>query len=188
VARADDVYVGVMSDALDPFATPTELRDPARRFRGRMVCPVTLWTSGPPASPSGLTISSAMVAEGRPASVLGLVNPTAELWDALQEMQTFVVHLLERRHRRLAERFAGQFPSPGGLFRDLATEPSEWGPKLLDVANRACCRLRSVRAAGYNQLVEGMVEATDVAALPEPLAYYQGHYRGLGPRPGNAPP
>jgi len=29
-----------------PFAVPAERRDPARRLRGRLVAPVTVWTAG----------------------------------------------------------------------------------------------------------------------------------------------
>jgi hypothetical protein len=31
-----------------PFATPPELRSPARRLRGRLLAPVTVWTAGTP--------------------------------------------------------------------------------------------------------------------------------------------
>jgi 3-hydroxy-9,10-secoandrosta-1,3,5(10)-triene-9,17-dione monooxygenase reductase component len=165
----------------DPFATPAEMRDPARRLRGRLVSPVTVWTSGA-AAPSGLTISSIMVAEGQPACVLGLVSPNSDFWDTLQDAGAFVVHLLESRHRRLAEIFAGQTPAPGGIFANLPTEPSEWGPKLAEVPNRGCCRLESVQETGYHGLVRGAIEAVELAALEEPLAYFQGRYRALQPR------
>ena len=50
-----------------PFAVPPERRDPARRLRGRLVAPVTVWTAGHPSTGAGLTVSSVLVAEGQPA-------------------------------------------------------------------------------------------------------------------------
>jgi 3-hydroxy-9,10-secoandrosta-1,3,5(10)-triene-9,17-dione monooxygenase reductase component len=177
--RAADVYVRAVSYTADPFATPAALRDPARRLRGRLASPVTVWTSGAPSAPSGLTVSSILVAEGEPSSVLGLVNSTTDLWEAVEETGAFVVHVLERRHRHLAERFAGRMPSPGGLFRELVIEPSDWGPKLTDVPNRALCRLAGARQVGYHNLVEAAIEGVEVESLEDPLAFYQGRYRLL---------
>ena len=45
-----------------PFAVPAERRDPARRLRGRLVAPVTVWTAGDPSRGAGLTVSSILVA------------------------------------------------------------------------------------------------------------------------------
>src|ERR671932_775332 len=57
-----------------PFAVPAERRDPARRLRGRLVAPVTVWTAGHPPGGAGLTVSSVLVAEGQPARLLGLLD------------------------------------------------------------------------------------------------------------------
>jgi 3-hydroxy-9,10-secoandrosta-1,3,5(10)-triene-9,17-dione monooxygenase reductase component len=164
----------------DPFATPRELRAPARRLRGRLVAPVTVWTSGGE-MPSGLTVSSMLVAEGDPSSVMGLLNETTAVWDAMGETGTVVVHVLERRHRRLAERFAGAVPSPGGVFAGLAVAPSPWGPVLAEVPTRAYCRVVERVAAGYQQLARATIESLDLPAAGEPLAHFHGRYRELAP-------
>jgi 3-hydroxy-9,10-secoandrosta-1,3,5(10)-triene-9,17-dione monooxygenase reductase component len=165
----------------DPFSTPANLRDPARRFRGRLAAPVTTWTSGPSESRRGLTVSSILVAEGDAPGILGLVNPMSDLWDALEQHEVFVVHVLERRHRKLAERFAGALPSPGGLFRALSLEDTRWGPKLLDVPNRAYCTVAATYPVGYQHLVHGAIEGLEFDGLEDPLAYFRGRYRGLAP-------
>jgi 3-hydroxy-9,10-secoandrosta-1,3,5(10)-triene-9,17-dione monooxygenase reductase component len=67
-----------------PFAIPPERRDPARRLRGRLVAPVTVWTAGRPPGGAGLTVSSVLVAEGQPARLLGLIDPTSAFWEAAQ--------------------------------------------------------------------------------------------------------
>ena len=164
----------------NPFSTPPELREPARRFRGRLASPVTLWTAGVMDRPTGLTISSLVVAEGRPSSVLGLVNDTTDLWESIQETEAFVVHILEDRHRRLAERFAGMMPSPGGLFEGVAVAPTAWGPRISDATNRAYCRLSGTLELGYQHLVRAVVEQLDVGELEAPLVHWQGRYRRLG--------
>src|SRR5918911_4727419 len=77
-----------------PFAVPPERRDPPRRLRGRLVTPVTVWTAGRPPGGAGLTASSVLVAEGQPARLLGLIDPTSAFWEAAQETRAFVVHAL----------------------------------------------------------------------------------------------
>ena len=123
-----------------------------------------------------------MVAEGAPPSVAGIINPLSDLWDALQETRAFVVHVLDRGQRDLAERFAGRLPSPGGLFRDVAVEHGEWGPVLTGVGNRARCRLGGTQAIGYHELVLGTIDAVDTTVIEDPLAYFLGRYRSLRPR------
>src|SRR5688500_2413300 len=97
----------------DPFAVPTDQRSPVRRLRGRLASPVTLWTAPEPA---GRTVSSTLVAEGEPDRLLGLVDPESDLWAAVESAGRFAVTPLNPSHRQLADRFAGLFPSPGGLF------------------------------------------------------------------------
>src|ERR687896_539136 len=89
-----------------PFSVPAERRDPARRLRGRLVAPVTVWTAGQPPGGAGLTVSSILVAEGEPARLLGLIDPTSAFWEAAQETRAFVVHVLAVADRALAERFS----------------------------------------------------------------------------------
>src|ERR671922_3117560 len=86
-----------------PFATPPERRSQARRLRGRLLAPVTVWTAGSPSAGAALTVSSVLVAEGEPARILGLIDPTSALWEATREAGAFVVHVLGAGDRSLAE-------------------------------------------------------------------------------------
>ncbi|HWC31792.1 MAG TPA: flavin reductase family protein, partial [Actinomycetota bacterium] len=160
----------------DPFATPVEKREPWRRLRGRLASPVTLWTSGSREARTGLTISSVVVADGQPPSVLGLMKDTSDLFASIQESGRFVVHVVERDDRALADRFAGLRPSPGGLFAGEEVEDSEWVPVLTRLVNRAYCRFVSERAAGYQRLVEGTIEQIDLDELESPLVLFRGRY------------
>lgn len=167
----------------DPFATPPEWRDPARRLRGRLPAPVTVWTSGEGGRRAGLTVSSLVVAEGDPAVVVGVVSPTSELWDAIEASGAFVVHVLGEGDRRLADRFSGARPGLGGPFGDLEVEQSPFGPVLASVQSRVCCRFLDASPAGYQQLVRGAVAEVALGAVTGPLVWYHGHYRRLGPDP-----
>ena len=166
----------------DPFATPRRFRDPARRLRGRLAAPVTLWTAGAEDARAGLTVSSIMVAEGDPPTVLGLINPLTDLFEALHETGAFVVHVLGRGQRRLAERFAGTFPSPGGRFSQDEWQQGEGGPVLISAAGRAYCELLHVQEAGYHNLVQGGIQRVELGAQVDPLVYLHGGFRRLQPR------
>jgi 3-hydroxy-9,10-secoandrosta-1,3,5(10)-triene-9,17-dione monooxygenase reductase component len=164
----------------DPFVTPIEAREPIRRLRGRLAATVTVWTSGAAGSPVGLTMSSVVVAEGRPSVVFGLMNDTTELWEAVHATGAFVVHVLEEKDRTVANKLAGLWPSPRGPFSGLEVEPSEWGPVIASIANRAYCRFELASEAGYQRLVKGAIERIELAELGRPLVYFRGRYRPLG--------
>ena len=141
-----------------PFAVPPERRDPARRLRGRLVAPVTVWTAGRPPGGAGLTVSSVLVAEGRPARLLGLIDPTSAFWEATQETRGFVVHILAAGDQALAERFSEVRPPIRGPFERLEVAESPWGPVLGGSRPRAACRLAGSTPVGYAELVEGVIE------------------------------
>jgi 3-hydroxy-9,10-secoandrosta-1,3,5(10)-triene-9,17-dione monooxygenase reductase component len=61
------------------------------------VAPVTVWTAGRPPGAVGLTVSSVLVAEGQPARLLGLIDPTSAFWEAMQKTRAFVVRVPRRR-------------------------------------------------------------------------------------------
>src|SRR4029450_13666340 len=117
--------------------------------------------SGPPAARrggAGLTVSAVLVAEGQPAHLLGLVDPTSALWEAVQDTRSFVVHVLAAGDRALAERFSDVRPPTRGPFERLEVAESPWGPVLQGQRQRAACRLTGSTPVGYGELVDGVVE------------------------------
>jgi 3-hydroxy-9,10-secoandrosta-1,3,5(10)-triene-9,17-dione monooxygenase reductase component len=166
-----------------PFAVPPERRDPGRRLRGRLVAPVTVWTAGQLPGGAGLTVSSVLVAEGQPARLLGLIDPTSAFFEAARETGAFVVHVLGVGDRALAERFSEVRPPIRGPFEGLEVAESPWGPLLGGSRPRAACRLAGSTPVGYAELVEGVIEQLELPDLEDPLAYLHGSYRSVGDLP-----
>lgn len=175
---------GVRIQSSDPFATPPELRDPARRFRARLVAPVTVWTAtAGDGGRTGITVSSVVVGEGEPPTMLGLVGPVTDFWEAVGETKAFVVHVLDDRQRRIADDFAGRNPGPDAPFGELAVDESAWGPVLADVPTRAYCNLGGFLEVGYFLMVRGDIDHFDVPDhARSPLAHYRGDYFTVRPR------
>lgn len=157
----------------NPFADEP---DPVRRFRGRLGGAVSLWTSGSGAHRTGLTVSSLMVANGDPARVLGLLDPDADLAEALTVSSLAVVQLLTWSDRLLAEAFAGVGPAPGGPFTLGTWEQTEHGP-LLTGRTHARVRVESLRPVGWSTEVVGVVESLVISPDPEGLEHRRGRYR-----------
>ncbi|MGH3735436.1 MAG: flavin reductase family protein [Micromonosporaceae bacterium] len=158
-----------------PFADPEQARGPVRRLRGRIPAAVTLWTAP---GPAGLTVASTLVADGEPGRVYGLLDPDSDLYEALTDDGAFTVQLLTPGQQRVADRFGGIDPAPGGLFRQDDWRDTEWGPVLAGVTTWAGCRLDTTRDAGWSRLVEGTIAHVTLGDDP-PLLHHRGHYRRL---------
>ncbi|HLT60597.1 MAG TPA: flavin reductase family protein [Microlunatus sp.] len=166
-----------------PFLPPEGERSPARRFRGRLPAPVTVWTSGVLGSrPAGLTVSSMLVADGDPAELIGLIDPDSDLADAIADRGTVAVSLLGADDARLAEAFAGLAPAPGGPFRSAAWTDTDWGPVLADGATWLGARVHAEPDdSGWFRLIRATVERIELGPNPEqPLAHLRGRYGTLG--------
>ena len=165
----------------NPFSVPASERDPVRRFRGRLVAPVTIVTAGAGDRRMGLTVSSLMIADGEPGRLLFLCGRNADLGDVIEASGGFVAHVLGSGDEWLSDRFAGIRPSPGGLFAGLDVTDGAHGPVITTVATRAECSLSTVADAGWYQLVEGAIESVILGEPTEPLLRFRGRYRELEP-------
>ncbi|MEJ7706094.1 MAG: flavin reductase family protein [Nocardioidaceae bacterium] len=162
-----------------PFATPDSERDQARRFRGRLGGTVALATTSAGSQRHGLTVSSLMMATGAPAHVVALLDPDAAFTEVLLETRVAVIQVLEWRHRKLADAFAGVFPAPGGAFRMAEWASTPWGPRLVDAS--AWCGVRLVDGepteVGWSVLVDGVVEKVQLLDEMQPLIHRRGRYQ-----------
>lgn len=157
-----------------PFADPDP--DPVRRVRGRLGGAVTLWTAGAGEERAGLTVSSLVVALGQPSYVVGLLDPDADLTDALRSTGRAVVQVLSWSDRSLAEVFAGMAPLPGGPFRAVEWVDTDWGPRLATAGTWVGVALVDEREVGWSAEVRCRVEHVEVA--DDPAAGVLGHRRG----------
>ncbi|MEU4557396.1 flavin reductase family protein [Actinoplanes sp. NPDC023936] len=167
---------GARIHSTDPFAVPDAGKSPVRRLRGRFAAPVTIWTTP---GPSGLTVSSTVVADGDPGRILGLIDEESDFWDAAARAGRFAVVPLTPADRQLADRFAGLMPSPGGLFAIGEWQQTPYGPVPAGAAAWAGCRLESNRECGWALLVEGVIESMALPGDSAPLVHYRGRYTEL---------
>ena len=153
-----------------------------RRLRGRLGGAVTLWTTGDvTGSRTGLTVTSLMVAPGEPARLLGLLDPDADLLEAVLETGTAVVQLLRWDHRDLADAFAGVAPAPGGAFRMGRWEQTEWGPVLEGVTGYAGVRVATTHEqVGWSTLLDCLVEHVVIGPDEDALTHRRGRYARAG--------
>ena len=163
----------------NPFLPPPEDRDQDRRFRGRLAGPVTIVTGGTGSARTGLTVSSLFVVEGEPGRIHLVVGPQTDLWDALESSHRCVVHIARDGHQAAADVFAGLRPSPGGLFAQMETTESAWGPVLSDLGDRAYCRLLDMAEEGWSGRVSLAIDEIEVTDLSDPLIHFRGGYRKL---------
>jgi len=172
----EDDGVTIHSD--HPFVPPESERAPVRRLRGRLGGVVSLWTTGVARDRVGLTVSSLMLADGEPGTVLALLDPDSDLWQELHEQRTAVVQLLGWEHRGLADAFAGVAPAPGGAFRLGEWEQTDWGPVLTGASAWAGVRLvdRPAREIGWSVLAEAVVEHVETGEEQAPLVHRRGRY------------
>ncbi len=171
---------GVIHDE-HPFATPPDLRDPARQLRGRLASGVTVVTAGDESGQTGLTVSSLLVAEGQPSRVVLLLGEVNDLWDVVQRTSRFVMHVLEGEDRAWSDRFAGLRPSPGGLFAGLEVIPGAWGPVVAPWPTRAFCTVEQTIETGNFQLVVAVADQIELTDVTDPLVFFRGRYRTLAP-------
>ncbi len=162
-----------------PFMTPRQLRDPARRVRGRMPAPVTIWTSISETRRDGWTISSVLVADGEPSELVALVNEDCDWWDLFRVTGMATVNVLGPGQGRIADVFARVAPSPGGPFRSGQWADADHGPRLEGASAWMTVRLLDPEPqhAGWGLLVRAGVEAVELADGVEALEHRAGRYR-----------
>ena len=163
----------------NPFLPPREERDQDRRFRGRLAGPVTIVTSGSGRTRTGLTVSSLFVVEGAPGQIHLVIGPQSDLWDVIADSRRCVIHIARDSKQGVADIFAGLRPSPGGVFATMETTESEWGPVLVDLGDRAYCRLLGMEERGWSGVVSLAIDEVEVTDLSDPLIHFRGGYRKL---------
>ena len=161
-----------------PFLPPDDDRRPSRRLRGRLTAPVTVLATGTGTGRAGLTVSSLLVADGEPATVLALVDDESTFAEALPDAGTAALSVLGWEQRLVADVFAGEAPSPGGPFRTGTWADTAWGPVVTGSPAWAGCRATAGphRRVGWSLLVELTVEHVEIGDDAGGLAHRRGRY------------
>jgi flavin reductase (DIM6/NTAB) family NADH-FMN oxidoreductase RutF len=159
-----------------PFLEPEGDRDPVRRLRGRIGGTVSLWTAGAGDDRAGLTVSSWLVAGGHPGRALALLDPDADLTDALLDTGRGVLQLLTWSDRGLADAFAGVAPAPGGPWRMAEWVATEHGPRLAHAATWASVEVESDVEVGWSRLVTCALRDVVVGDDSDALVHRRGRY------------
>jgi flavin reductase (DIM6/NTAB) family NADH-FMN oxidoreductase RutF len=165
-----------------PFAVGEQDRNQLRRFRGRMVSPVSIWAAAANGTRAGWTLSSFLVADGDPGELIGLIDEESPLADLLAETPTLTINLLGWGQRALADAFAGVAPAPGGPFALSTWQDTDWGPVLETSLGWIGARLnRNADHAGWGLLLRAVVERVEIQSDPadDLLCYVRGRYRSL---------
>lgn len=159
-----------------PFVPPPHERNQARRLRGRLPAPVTLWTAVGEEGRAAWTVSSVFVVDGEPPEVVGLLKESTDLFDAAMDTGRVAVTLLGDEHRHLADAAAGMAPAPGGIWRLADFIDTEWGPV---VSGRTWFGVRirgDSQSVGWNELVRGTIEHIEILD-GDTLGVLRGRYR-----------
>lgn len=126
--------------------------------------------------PQGMTVNSLTSLSTRPPMLLVCLTDGSRTAQAVTERGAFVVNLLTRNQRHLADRFA----RPGQEhFERLTTGLTEEGiPVLPGSAGHVECEVDAVHPGGDHLIVVGRV-LTCRAAPASPLLFYRGRYHRL---------
>jgi flavin reductase (DIM6/NTAB) family NADH-FMN oxidoreductase RutF len=130
-------------------------------------------------------VSSLLVVDGEPGRVLTVVDDESDLWAVAARAGRFALIQLGPADRRLADRFAGLLPAPGGLFAGGGWTQTDHGPVPDRVGDGeaptwAGCRVDDSRPFGWGLLVEATIETISFGPGDRPLlAYVRGRYRDL---------
>lgn len=162
-----------------PFLPPDNERSPLRRFRGRVVAPVSLWTAYAGDRRVGWTVSSLLVADGPEPTLVGLLDPDADLTEAIQlgdgEPPRFAVSLLSWTHRQLPDAFAGLAPAPGGAFRLADWRVTPYGPVVADAPGWLGATVLETRTVGWSTLLTARIDQVELGDTETDLL---GHVHG----------
>ncbi|HPU13830.1 MAG TPA: flavin reductase [Aeromicrobium sp.] len=157
-----------------PFTPRDGAKDALRQLRGRLVAPVTIVATGAGRDRAALTVSSLQVVDGSPGRFVAMIDPDADLGEAIEPNSSLVVSLLEAGDEFLAEAFAGLAPAPGGVFTLGDWEDTDWGPAL---AGRSWCAVRvdEISTVGWSLSVLGTIVHVEIAG-PGGLSHLRGRY------------
>jgi len=157
-----------------PSVTP----DSFKAALARWASGVTIVTA---AGPVGMTVSAFSSLSLEPPLIVVGIASRAYSHDEIVGAEGFAVHILAEDGEALSTRFA----SPVDRFADLDWVPGPFGAPLLHhFGARLVCARHATFDGGDHTILVGRVTQADVTH-GEPLLYYRGGCRRIGPEGGD---
>lgn len=156
---------------------PATFKDAMRHLVGG----VSVITAGAGEARTGLTVTSAISLSLDPPTMLVCVNRNASAWPVIQRERHYCVNILDARHQRIADQFAGRdgikgtARYEGARWRRFATGASG----LEDALAVIDCAVEEVIERHSHGIIIGSVREVHLGAGAEALVYGHGCYRAL---------
>lgn len=155
--------------------SPTHFREALGRFATGVAVATCAGTGE---GPVGVTINSFSSVSLDPPLVLWCLDKASDRRDAFLASDHFAINVLARAQQALSVRFAevGQHDFTGIRYEEKATG----APVMPDALASFDCEVQARHDAGDHWIMVGQV--VDLSSREgEPLLFFRGNYRGLGP-------
>lgn len=154
-----------------------------RRVMGQFATGVAVVTTRLGGHLHGMTANSVTSVSLDPLLVLVCVDKGAETHDILVQSGVFAVSILAQGQAGIAERFAKKAPGHGHAIVDVPHFFAVTGSPVIDgcLAYLDCRTAARYEGGDHTIFLGDVLEAKEVAK-GEPLIFYGGQYRRLGPR------
>jgi len=153
-----------------------------RQAMARFATGVTVITTRTREQLHGMTANAVTSVSLDPPTLLVVVGRSNETHELIPRSGAFVVNVLTREQRPLAEVFAVKNPEVDP-FEDVAWQSGwEGQPFLTGSLARIFCTLKASHAAGDHTIYVGEVKDLAVGADADPLVYFKSRYTTVSAR------
>lgn len=157
-----------------------------RGVMGRFATGVTVMTTRHGATPHAMTANAVVSVSLEPLLVLVSVERRTVMAEQVTAAGGFALSILAAEQQALSDRFADpDRPMGSAQFEGVDVFEAVTGaPVVRGGLGWLDCRVWDIHDGGDHLLVLGEVVALAEGEAAEPLLFYRGGYRGLGPPPG----
>jgi 3-hydroxy-9,10-secoandrosta-1,3,5(10)-triene-9,17-dione monooxygenase reductase component len=162
---------------IPPHIPTSTFRDAMRHLVGG----VSVITAGVDEDRTGLTVTSAISLSLDPPTMLICVNRNASAWPVIRRERHYCVNILDARHQRIADQFAGR----DGFKGAARYEGARWrrfasgASGLEDALAVIDCAVEEVIERHSHGIIIGSVREVHLGGGAEALVYGHGRYRAL---------
>ena len=156
---------------------PTEFRRTLCRF----VTGVTIVTTLEGKTDHGITVNAFTSVSLDPPLVLVCCDRKAESYELLKKSKVFAVNILSDSQKQISVNFSRHELKPI-RFQDLRIRREVTGAAVIEDAIAFIdCRVVAMHDAGDHEIFVGQVEKLGYKEGSDPLLFYAGKYRKIGP-------